>query len=70
MKTITVRMEDSLVEEVRSFLHSLPEEKIRIIEHPYSETVNVLSVSEEEQKEIEALLENDETRVFERRRNK
>jgi len=51
MKTIVIKIEDTIYERLKAFLETLPKEKIQIVEEP-----DIPFIDDEEQKEIENIL--------------
>ena len=68
MKEFRLFIDESIFEEVLSHLRSFPQDKIRILESSITNLTDVEAVDDEEQNEIEALLKNEETKIFELRR--
>ena len=68
MKEFRLFIDESIFEEVLSHLQSFPQDKIRILESSITNLTDVEAVDEEEQNEIEALLNDEDTKIFELRR--
>jgi hypothetical protein len=59
MKTIVLKIEDAIYEKLKSFLEILPKDKVQIIERP-----EIPFVDDDEQKEIEMILREPDTKVY------
>jgi acetyl-CoA carboxylase carboxyltransferase component len=59
MQTLLLKTDDGVFEQIKAFLSLLPKEKVQIID-PFE----VGTMSQEEETEIKALLQNEETQTL------
>lgn len=64
MKTITVSIDDSIYEKFLSLVNSLPKEKISLLAE--IDDSHIPFVDDDEQKELEEILKNPETKIIAR----
>jgi hypothetical protein len=62
MKTIVIKVKDSLYDQVKSFLKILPRESVEVVD--LTDFSHIDFVSDEEQKDIEKALADEETKTF------
>lgn len=62
MKTLVIKVKDSVYDKVKSFLEIMPKDSIEIIEN--IDFSHIDFVSEKEQKEIENILKDEESKEF------
>ncbi len=62
MKTLVIKVKDSVYDNVKSFLKIMPKDSIEIIEN--IDFSHIDFVSEKEQKEIENILKDEESKEF------
>ncbi len=62
MKTLVIKVKDSVYDKVKSFLEIMPKDSIEIIEN--IDFSHIDFVSEKEQIEIEKILKNEDTKEF------
>ncbi len=62
MKTLVIKVKDSVYDKVKSFLEIMPKDSIEIIEN--IDFSHIDFVSEKEQKEIENILKDEDTKEF------